>query len=105
MRMYAILVCSFLNLPLLILAVFSVNSSKFTVWESFSLHWYKAALSDRELIESAVNSLIIATLATAIATTIGTLAAYGLWKRASSWLSGSLYLSLVTPEIVTSSRA
>ena len=32
---------------------------------------------------------------------LGTLAAYGLWKRSSAWLSGSLYLSLVTPEIVT----
>ena len=32
---------------------------------------------------------------------IGTLAAYALWKRASNWLAGALYLSLVTPEIVT----
>ena len=30
----------------------------------------------------------------------GTLCAYGLWKRNSRWLSGSLYRSLVTPEIV-----
>ena len=36
-----------------------------------------------------------------LATIIGTLAAYALWKRGSAWLSGSLYLSLVTPEIVT----
>jgi spermidine/putrescine transport system permease protein len=36
-----------------------------------------------------------------LATALGTLAAYALWKRASGWVSGSLYLSLVTPEIVT----
>jgi spermidine/putrescine transport system permease protein len=101
MRAYSTIICAFLNLPLLILAIFSLNSSKFTVWEGFSLHWYRAALADRELIESAVNSLIIAIVATAIATAIGTLAAYGLWKRASNLLSGSLYMSLVTPEIVT----
>jgi len=53
------------------------------------------------LIEAAANSLIIAVVATALATVCGTLAAYGLWKRASGWISGSLYLSLVTPEIVT----
>ncbi len=53
------------------------------------------------MIEAAVNSLIIAVVATALATVCGTLAAYALWKRASSWISGSLYLSLVTPEIVT----
>jgi spermidine/putrescine transport system permease protein len=29
------------------------------------------------------------------------LAAYALWKRGSKWLSMSLYVSLVTPEIVT----
>ena len=52
------------------------------------------------MIEAAANSLIIAVVATALATVCGTLAAYALWKRASSWISGSLYLSLVTPEIV-----
>ena len=98
---YAIAVYAFLHLPLLILAVFSFNSSKFTLWEGFSLNWYRAALADRELMESSVNSLIIALSATAIATVIGTLAAYGLWKRTSAWLAGSMYLSLVTPEIVT----
>jgi spermidine/putrescine transport system permease protein len=93
--------CCFLHVPLLILALFSLNSSKFTVWEGFSLHWYRAALGDRELLESAANSLIIAVVATMIATAIGTLAAYGLWKRASNVLSSALYMSLVTPEIVT----
>jgi len=32
---------------------------------------------------------------------IGTLAAYGMWRRGAPWLSGMLCLSLVTPEIVT----
>jgi spermidine/putrescine transport system permease protein len=98
---YAILVYAFLHLPLLILAIFSFNSSKFTVWEGFSLHWYAAAFADHDLIESASNSLIIAIAATILATFIGTLAAYGLWRRSSAPLSGSMYLSLVTPEIVT----
>jgi spermidine/putrescine transport system permease protein len=101
MKAYAAIMCCFLHIPLLLLALFSVNSSKFTVWEGFSLHWYRAALGDRELLESAANSLIIAVVATLIATAIGTLAAYGLWKRASNVLSSALYMSLVTPEIVT----
>src|SRR5271170_1126512 len=98
---YAVLIYAFLHLPLLILAIFSFNSSKFTVWEGFSLHWYRAALADGDLLQSAANSLIIAVCATLLSTVIGTLAAYGLWKRASAGLSGSMYLSLVTPEIVT----
>jgi spermidine/putrescine transport system permease protein len=98
---YAVFAYAFLHVPLLILAIFSFNSSKFAVWESFSLQWYRAVAADANLLESSVNSLIIAIVATAAATIIGTLAAYGLWKRGSGWLSGSLYLSLVTPEIVT----
>jgi spermidine/putrescine transport system permease protein len=98
---YAMAAYAFLHVPLLILAVFSFNASKFTVWQGFSLHWYAALGQDRDLIEAAANSLIIAVVATALATVCGTLAAYALCKRASSWISGSLYLSLVTPEIVT----
>ncbi len=38
----------FLHLPLLILAIFSFNSSRFTVWEGFSLRWYSAALRETQ---------------------------------------------------------
>jgi len=99
--LYALGAYAFLHVPLLILAIFSFNASRFTVWQGFSLHWYAALAQDRELIESAVNSLIIALAATALAAIIGTLAGYALWKRGSVWISGSLYLSLVTPEIIT----
>jgi spermidine/putrescine transport system permease protein len=98
---YAMAAYAFLHLPLLILAVFSFNASRFTVWQGFSFQWYQAALGDRDLLEAAANSLIIAIGATLMATVIGTLAAYALWKRSSGWLAGSFYLSLVTPEIVT----
>jgi len=101
LAVYAVFAYAFLHVPLLILAIFSFNSSRFAVWESFSLQWYRAVADDSNLIESSANSLIIAIAATLAATVIGTLAAYGLWKKGSAWLSGSLYLSLVTPEIVT----
>lgn len=71
------------------------------MWEGFSLRWYQAAWRDPQLGEATLNSLIIAFTATALSTAIGTLCAYGLWKRGAPALSGSLYLSLVTPEIVT----
>ena len=101
LAVYAIAIYAFLHLPLLILAIFSVNASRFTAWQGFSLHWYRAMFADRDLLESAGNSLAIAVASTALSTVIGTLAAYALWKRASNWLAGGLYLSLVTPEIVT----
>jgi spermidine/putrescine transport system permease protein len=98
---YALLAYLFLHLPLLVLAAFSFNRSRFTVWEGFSIRWYSAAFHDVELTDSLWNSLIIAVVATVLSTIIGTLCAYGLRKRNTPVLSGSLYLSLVTPEIVT----
>jgi spermidine/putrescine transport system permease protein len=92
---------AFLHLPLLTLSAFSFNRSRFTVWEGFSLEWYRAILRDPQLLEATGNSVIIALAASAIAAVIGTLCAYGLWKRGNRVLLGSLYLSLVTPEIVT----
>jgi spermidine/putrescine transport system permease protein len=99
--LYAAAAFAFLHVPLLILSVFSFNSSRFTLWQSFSLRWYDAALRDSQLAEAAWNSVIIGLVSTALATIIGTLCAYGLWKRRSPVVSGTLYVSLVTPEIVS----
>jgi spermidine/putrescine transport system permease protein len=98
--LYAAAAFTFLHAPLLVLGIFSFNSSRFTVWQGFSIRWYDAAVRDPQLVESAANSLVIGLMATALSTVIGTLCAYGLWKRRSALVSGSLYLSLVTPEIV-----
>ncbi len=101
LAVYAALAFAFLHLPLAILALFSFNRSRFTVWEGFSLRWYQAAWRDPQLAEAAGNSIAIALAATVIATLAGTACAYGLWKRGSRLLTAGLYLSLVTPEIVT----
>ena len=100
LALYAVAAYAFLHLPLLVLAVFSFNSSRFTVWQGWSLDWYRAAIQDAQLGEAAWNSILIAVASTLLSTIVGTLCAYGLWKRDSKLLSGSLYLSLVTPEIV-----
>lgn len=98
--LYAAAAFAFLHIPILVLTVFSFNSSRFTVWEGFSLRWYSAAFRDTQLIEASVNSLIVALAATALSTAIGTLCAYALWKRRAPVITGALYLSLITPEIV-----
>lgn len=98
---YAVFAYAFLHVPMLILGVFSFNRSRYTLWTGFSLDWYKAMIHDPQLAASSWNSLVIAVVSMAVSTVIGTLCAYGLWRRGSRWLSSSLYLSLVTPEIVT----
>ena len=101
LAIYSAFALVFLHAPLLILILFSFNDSRFTVWQGFSLRWYLAAMQDPQLVEGLVNSLIIAGFAAVISTIIGTFAAYGMWRKSSPLLSGALYLSLVTPEIVT----
>ena len=98
---YAVFAYAFLHVPMLILGVFSFNQSRYSLWTGFSLDWYKAMVRDPQLAASSWNSLVIAVVSMVVSTVIGTLCAYGLWRRGSKWLSGSLYLSLVTPEIVT----
>ncbi len=98
---YAVLAYLFLYAPLAVLGVFSFNSSKLSVWHGFTLDWYASVFHNPALAEGTVNSLLIAVVATIVSTLFGTLAAYALWKQRAAWLTQSLYLSLLTPEIVT----
>ena len=59
LAVYATAVYAFLHVPLVILAVFSVNSSRFTAWQGFSWHWYGAMFGDRDLLDAAGNRLAI----------------------------------------------
>ncbi len=98
---YAKAIYAFLYLPLFTLSVFSFNNSKLALWSGFTTAWYGRLWSDRVLLEGTINSLVIAIVASSIATVAGTLAGYALWKRRSLWVTNALYLSLITPEIVT----
>ncbi|MDZ7639780.1 MAG: ABC transporter permease [Bryobacterales bacterium] len=100
LRTSAGLIFAFLYLPLLALIAFSLNASPSTVWQGFSLRWYGELFADEQILSATGNSILIAFASTVLSTAAGTLCAYGLWKRRSGWLMNTLYLSLVTPEIV-----
>jgi spermidine/putrescine transport system permease protein len=101
LALYGSAVYAFLYAPVAVLGVFSFNASRFAAWRGFTWHWYASVFQNQALVDGATNSLIIAFAATLLATTAGTLAAYAIWKRRLPWFTTSLYLSLVTPEIVT----
>ncbi|MCY1479547.1 Inner membrane ABC transporter permease protein YdcV [compost metagenome] len=96
---------AFLYVPIVVLVVLSFNSGQSaTLWESFSLRWYAVVADDPEILRAAKNSLIVATFATLIATSLATLAALGMRGRAfrgQSLMNGVLGLPLLVPEIVT----
>jgi spermidine/putrescine transport system permease protein/putrescine transport system permease protein len=85
--------------------VFSFNQKKsLTVFDGWSLKWYRAFLHDSELTHSLGTSLQVAAIAMVGSVVIGTALAFGL-VRARSRLGGAanviMLIPLITPEIVT----
>jgi putrescine transport system permease protein len=76
-----------------------------TVWGGFSTRWYGALLTNEPLKAATWTSLRIAALSSAIATLLGTLAAYALVRygrfRTRTLLTGMLYAPMVMPEVIT----
>ena len=69
----------FLYLPILVVVIMSFNDSEnLFVWRGFSLRWYPELVADEKIMQGLGNTLIVATGATAIATVLGTLLAYGI---------------------------
>jgi spermidine/putrescine transport system permease protein len=101
---YLGLVFGFLYLPMAVLILYSFNPSKYGIrWEGFSLGWYRNLATDTTLIEAALHSLLVASLAASLATLIGTLGAIGLQRyrfRGQTLLQGLLFITLMSPEIV-----
>lgn len=104
-RFYNFLVFAFLYSPIVVMIVYSFNGIKSrSVFEGFSLQWYKELFNDAVIMKSLYISLVIAVLAAVISTVIGTLAAVGI--NSMKGFKKKMYLSvnnipMVNPEIVT----
>lgn len=75
---------AFLLLPVAVLVLFSFQGGALPVppFDGPSLRWYGEALGDRRLTDALLNSLLVATGSSALATALGFLAAYGLARHA-----------------------
>jgi putrescine transport system permease protein len=96
---------AFLYLPIVVLVIYSFNSSRLvTVWAGWSIAWYRELLHDDAMLESAWITLRIAFVSATAATLIGTLAAIALVRLGSfrgRWLfAGMIYAPLVLPEVI-----
>lgn len=78
-KLYIGLILFFLYAPLLVMVVYSFNSSS-SVWvfEGFSTEWYLGLLSDTTMLNALEHTLIIAVLSALISTVLGTAAAVGI---------------------------
>ena len=94
----------FLFLPILVLVVFSFNTSRLNIiFEGFTLKWYRELFNNPMLVEALFNTLMVAVISTCISTVIGTISSYAL-KRfdfpGKKFINELLYIPVVMPEIV-----
>ncbi|KAF1688596.1 ABC transporter permease subunit [Pseudoxanthomonas taiwanensis] len=99
---WAVLVAgfAFLYLPIVLLVVYSFNSSRLaTVWAGFSVKWYGELMRDRQMLDAAWVSLRIAFWTATAATVIGTLGAM-VMTRFRRFPGKTLFGALITAPLV-----
>ena len=97
---------AFLYLPIILLMIYSFNSSKLvTVWGGFSTKWYVSVFQNESFIDAALVTLKVGLLSATVATVFGTLAALVITRvgrfRGRTLFSGMIYSPLVMPEVIT----
>ncbi|WP_419762698.1 ABC transporter permease [Defluviimonas aestuarii] len=102
----AVTVLVMLYLPIVLLVLFAFNAGPSpAIWEGFSLHWFPRAWANEQVKEATIRSLVIATSAAIISTSVAVLAALGTTRRRKSPGQTFVYLMinqpLMVPEIVT----
>ena len=101
---YLMLIYGFLYLPILVLIVYSFNDAKYSLeWRGVTWTWYRNLLDDPDLLQAALNSVLIAALSATVATGIGALAAVALYRYeffGKPLLQGLIFVLMMTPDIV-----
>ena len=105
-RSYAAVIFAFLYIPIFVLIVFSFNASKSRAsWDGFTLRWYADLFDNSAILNALYYTLSIAVLAALLATIIGTLAAFAMYKDMRPWekkiVMNLTYLPVLNPDIVT----
>ena len=102
----SLMTMAFLYLPLIGVAVFSVNDARRgLVWKGFTLKWYYKLFENEWILEAAWNTLVLALVSTVIATILGTILAIAMdrfpWgKRTNGFLDIILHIPVVIPDII-----
>jgi spermidine/putrescine transport system permease protein len=92
---------AFLYVPLLIVIVYSFNDSRLNAeWVGFTWHWYEVLLEDEQMLTAAWNSLIIGVSASAVATVLGTMAGYAMYRFKLRVLPVLVLMPIAIPEIL-----
>jgi spermidine/putrescine transport system permease protein len=101
--LFTLLMFAFMYVPILILAIYSFNESRFSAtWSGFSLKWYASLIQDTRLLSALRDTLFVGFFAVAISAILGTMMAVGLAKYGfpgKGLYRGMAYLPLIIPDI------
>jgi spermidine/putrescine transport system permease protein len=101
--LFTLLMFAFMYVPILILAIYSFNESRFSAsWTGFSLRWYESLLNDTRLLSALGDTLFVGGFAVGISAILGTMMAVGLAKFSfpgKALYRGMAYLPLIIPDI------
>lgn len=104
-RVYVAFIFLFLYVPIVVLVFYSFNKSKSRgIFSGFTLNWYQELFSNDLILHSFLNTIIVASVSSILATFIGTFAAIGINsfnKNIKNTIMGITYVSIINPEIVT----
>lgn len=92
------IILAFMYIPLMLVVLNSFNSARIASWpvSGFSLQWWGKAFTSQPVKDAILNSLLVATGATAIALLLGTLVAFAL-QRYSFFGQRAVNLLVVLP--------
>ncbi|KAA9001955.1 ABC transporter permease [Affinibrenneria salicis] len=102
---YGAAVLLFLVVPVLVIVPLSFNAGSFLSYplNGFSLRWYREFFNSQEWLSALGNSLLIAPLATLVATVLGVLASVGLVRgefRGKSLVMAVLISPMIAPIVI-----
>lgn len=106
LRISALSTMAFLYLPLMAVAFFSVNDSKYGLaWKGFTLDWYIKLFENELILKAASNTLILAVVSTLVSTFLGTILAIGMdrfpWPRKmNAAFDLIMHLPVIIPDII-----
>lgn len=105
-KIYIFVILAVLYIPILVLMLFSFNSTNNTgVFTGFSFYWYAELFRSADTFNALKNTLILAVSSALIATVIGTFASLGLDRMRHRVVRGAVRsltnIPMMNPDIVT----
>ena len=99
--MAALATYAFLYVPLAVVVLFSFNDSLLNAeWVGFTTRWYGILFEDKDMLQAAANSLLVALISGSVATVLGALAGISMQRYRPRFLPFLVLTPVAMPELL-----